>query len=166
MNRVVNGEGKGQDRVVDLDAEIMALEERLSKLKRLRRLKSLVKAVELDSTADVDFEAAASEIIGLVCERFLIRDQDLVGSRRHSRFVWPRHITAWLLRQLSLETSAAIGMAMGGREHSTILSSVRNVEKRMSVEPDFAALVAQLEERARAALERMRARDHQPSTEQ
>ena len=141
-----------------MDAQIAALEERLLKLKRLARLTRQVRALELDPVAEMDDDACIAEIMNLVTERFQVTENDILGRERHARFIWPRYLVAWLLRRCTLGSYEYIARRMRRTNHTTIYYAVLNVDQRVSVEPDFAAIASQLEKDARRAIAGLGAR--------
>lgn len=61
-----------------------------------------------------------------------------------------RHVAMWLSRKLTGESLAAIGRAIGGRDHSTVLTAVRGVDARAEAEPAMRQLLDALTDQVRA----------------
>ena len=60
----------------------------------------------------------------------------LKGPTRSRPHAWPRHFAIWLLREIRWDLSLSqIGAAFGGRDHTTILHALANVEKQLIVSP-------------------------------
>jgi len=141
----------------DVDAEIAALELRVRKLRHLHRLQRLAQDLESRScngkVCNGKVESALEPILELVCARFSVKKEDVMSRDRRTRIVWPRHIVTYLLRQLTEGSSNYIGQVIGGRDHATVLNSLRSVEDRMETEHDFDALIKALKKEAQAIVE-------------
>lgn len=74
-------------------------------------------------------------ILDTVGAHFGLSWEELIGPRRTAYLANARHVAAWLMRQsgLSLEE---IGRALGGRDHTTMLHSIRQIEELRAVDPD------------------------------
>jgi len=68
------------------------------------------------------------------CAAFELAPEDVIGkSRASAGLVEARHTICWLLRQLSPRPSfPEIGRVLGGRDHTTIMASVRKVEAALA----------------------------------
>ena len=60
---------------------------------------------------------------------------DLLSKQRSSEVSMARHIAIYLARNEINATLPAIGRALGGRSHSTILNGYRKVEKLIQADP-------------------------------
>jgi hypothetical protein len=72
-------------------------------------------------------------------EYFGITHAELVSIRRDRHLLRARQITAGLARKLTSKSFPIIGMALGGRDHTTVINQLRRYDHRCAVEPDFAA---------------------------
>lgn len=80
-------------------------------------------------------------ILAVVARRHGMTVTDLTSARRGPRLVVPRQIAAWLARTLTGRSLPEIGRHMGGRDHTTILHSVRKIDAMRAADPAFAAHV-------------------------
>lgn len=94
-----------------------------------------------------------SRIIEAVSEYYGIALVDILGRRHHKELVTARHVAAYLARIMTLKSLPEIGRAMDDRDHTTILSAVRKMEKRLMADEDLAGDVAYLHSAIRSALE-------------
>lgn len=62
---------------------------------------------------------------------------DLLSKQRNQEIALARHIAIYLAREEINATLPAIGRALGGRTHSTILNSIRKVEDLIHTDPAF-----------------------------
>ncbi len=79
------------------------------------------------------------EIIDIVCEHFNLQRVKVCGKPRYRYIVETRMIIAYLLRAdkyLNLSLNQ-IGGLLGGRDHSTVMHSVKQIDNLMSVIPEM-----------------------------
>jgi chromosomal replication initiation ATPase DnaA len=86
-----------------------------------------------------------SKIVDEVCRFYSVTKLDMMSDRRGRDIMRPRHIAYYLCRYLSTQSLPAIGRAFAGRDHTTILNGVRNIEVRRKVEADLDADLIQLQ---------------------
>ena len=81
----------------------------------------------------------------MCAEAFGVEEYRLVGTCRRREIVIPRHATFYVLRRRFPDMSLPwIGRFMGGRDHSTVLSGIRNIEERMKRDEALHQLVQSL----------------------
>ena len=68
-------------------------------------------------------------IIDVVAEHFHIKPEDIISHKRSADIAFPRHIAMYLCRQMTHTPLEAIGKALGGRDHSTILYGSEKIAK-------------------------------------
>ena len=86
----------------------------------------------------------AEEIQELVGHSFGVSREELVGATRAATPVRARQVAIYLTRELTDLSLPQIGRLFGGRDHSTVLNSIRRVEARRAESPDFAARLDEL----------------------
>lgn len=59
----------------------------------------------------------------------------------------PRQIAVYLTREMTDKSLPQIGVLFGGRDHSTILHSCNEIDKKVKNSPELARQVADLRER-------------------
>lgn len=74
----------------------------------------------------------------------------VLGETRPARVVAVRQVTAYLLRKVTAWSLPQIGRDLN-RDHTTILHSVRRIERMARDDPDFAMMLAEAMDEARAA---------------
>ncbi|CAN5761898.1 hypothetical protein BH23GEM11_BH23GEM11_12220 [soil metagenome] len=79
-----------------------------------------------------------------------VRPEGLQSRRRTKDLTVPRQVAMYLIKELLDESLVAIGRVFGGRDHSTVIHSIRKVEEDMGTDEDFAERVRQV----RSGLER------------
>jgi hypothetical protein len=81
-------------------------------------------------------------IIRIVAERFGVTVADIMGSERSHRGCRPRHAAMWIARQLLPHRSLpALGRRFGGKDHTTVISAIKRVDRLMADNPMFSAVV-------------------------
>ncbi|MDR2196969.1 MAG: chromosomal replication initiator protein DnaA [Coriobacteriales bacterium] len=63
-------------------------------------------------------------------EYFHVSHNDILGTKRSQDISYPRQIAMYLARSLTQHSLPSIGRAFGGKDHSTVLYAVNNIEKR------------------------------------
>ena len=84
-------------------------------------------------------------IFEVVTNFYDVRIADLQSRRRHKSVTEPRQICMWLARKLTRFSLEQIGGYFGGRDHTTVMHSIKTVEDRMADDATFARTVEQLE---------------------
>lgn len=67
-------------------------------------------------------------IIATVAQHYGFSVKDIKGSKRYPRIVEARHLSIYLCRSLLGETYVEIGRIFGGKDHSTIVHSIKKIE--------------------------------------
>lgn len=106
-------------------------------------LRNLTVAPAQSLLADVAYPSLAS-IIKAVCQFYHVSALDIRCERRTSDVVRPRHVAMYLGKQLTPLSFPTIGRLLGGRDHSTVVHGVRNIERAMLLDADLAHEVATL----------------------
>jgi len=81
-------------------------------------------------------EVTVDKIFTSVYKKYNIKKEDIVGKSRTKEIANARHITVYLIRNITEISHPSIGKLLD-RDHSTIISSLEAVEKKMSQSPIF-----------------------------
>jgi len=84
------------------------------------------------------------EIQQRVSESFGVSRAELVGPTRAATPVRARHVAIYLTREMTDLSLPQIGRLYGGRDHSTVLSSIRRIEDRCRDDQELAAKLTEL----------------------
>jgi len=98
---------------------------------------------------DAGVRLTAGRIRDQVAEEWGVSAADLASKRRTRQVTVPRQVAMYLIKELMDESLVRIGEGFGGRDHSTVIHSIRKVENTLEGDPDFARRVL----RVRRALE-------------
>lgn len=92
-------------------------------------------------------QATLQTIIETVTHFYGIKLSDLQSRRRHKSVTEPRQVCMFLARKKTRFSLEEIGGYFGGRDHTTVMHSVRIVDERMGKDDDFASQVELLDHR-------------------
>ncbi|MFA7302662.1 MAG: chromosomal replication initiator protein DnaA [Candidatus Paceibacterota bacterium] len=84
-------------------------------------------------------------VIDAVAEAHCLERDHMLARNRSRHLLWPRNIAAHFCRKLTEASLPAIGEALGGRNHTTVILAIKQVAKRQKEDPAFAIQLAQME---------------------
>jgi chromosomal replication initiator protein len=84
-----------------------------------------------------------------VAAYFDVKLHDLKGQRRHRVVAHPRMVAMYLTRKLTNMSYPEIGSRFGGKDHSTVMSAVRKIERLCAEDAAVRSVVATIESRLR-----------------
>jgi chromosomal replication initiator protein len=105
----------------------------------------ILKSIASASPIGLSVEAIQRE----VASYFEVKLHDLKGPKRHRAVAHPRMIAMYLTRQLTSMSFPEIGSRFGGKDHSTIISAVRKIEKKIAEDPSLKSVISTLTARLR-----------------
>ena len=120
----------------NITSSIRELEGALTKLSAYSKLSHTPLTAEFSENTLKDLISPYSKkeitpelIIDVVAEHFHIKPEDIISHKRSADIAFPRHIAMYLCRQMTQTPLEAIGKALGGRDHSTILYGSEKIAK-------------------------------------
>ena len=105
----------------------------------------ILKSIASTGPTGLTIEAIQRE----VASYFEVKLHDLKGPKRHRAVSHPRLIAMYLARQLTQMSYPEIGSRFGGKDHSTVISAVRKIEKKLAEDPSLRSIVSTLTSRLR-----------------
>jgi chromosomal replication initiator protein len=81
---------------------------------------------------------------------FNIKISDLKVKRKTKGYVVPRQIAMYLCRKLTNASLLEIGEKFGGKDHSTVLHSIKKVEEKIEKETSFKEMIENLQGRIKS----------------
>lgn len=87
------------------------------------------------------------KIIDVVSNYYSLTPSQLTGNMRTSQIALARHIAMYLMREMLDVSFEKIGEVFGGKDHSTVMSACRNVEKGLKTNPTLETVVKELKEK-------------------
>ena len=120
----------------NVKANIRELEGSLNKVIALANLENREINLELAQKALKDIISPESTvvitpdlIIQKVSEFFNIKVEDILGTKRANKIVYPRQIAMFLIRDMTNTNLKSIGEIMGGKDHTTVMHSIKKIEE-------------------------------------
>lgn len=99
----------------------------------LSMAREVLKDIIVEKNKDITIEM----IQKYVAEYFNIKISDLKSEKRLKNLVIPRQIAIFLCRELTKSSFPEIGDKFGGKDHSTIIHSVKKITKQISFDSDL-----------------------------
>ncbi len=103
----------------NLDLTVESAHEALEPLLKTRR--------KSDSLNENNYDRIQS----IVSDFYGITVEDLIGKKRHSKYILPRHIAMYLIKSRYNIPYKTIGTLFGDRDHSTVLAACEKIENEM-----------------------------------
>lgn len=85
------------------------------------------------------------DVLGAVAAHYGLRPADIKSSRKSRDISRPRQVAMFLARRMTNASFPEIGLAMGGKDHSTVVKGVQRVEKLLAQDPELADTVRAVE---------------------
>jgi len=101
--------------------------------------------IELDLTKEalkglldsVSMMVTVEKIQKLICHKFKIKLSQLKSKNNSPKIAFPRQIAMYLAKEFTKNSLPDIGKKFGGKHHTTVLHSIRKVEKLRTEDPEF-----------------------------
>lgn len=85
-----------------------------------------------------------------VCEFYRVKLADMVSASRQKSIVTPRQVAMYLCKQLTTLSMPDIGRRFGGRDHTTVLHTLRKIQGELKDNPELARQMDVLEQTLRS----------------
>jgi len=89
------------------------------------------------------------KILSVVSEHFNVHVKDLIGTKRHQHIAHARQVAMFLCRQMLNTSYPSLGRAFGGKDHSTVLYSVKKIEQLQEDDFELKQLLKTLKNKCR-----------------
>ncbi len=90
-------------------------------------------------------QVTLQNIIDAVTAYYGVKLSDLQSRRRHKSVTEPRQVCMWLARKRTRFSLEEIGGYFGGRDHTTVMHSIRTVDDKSRKDPEFGRQVEHLD---------------------
>lgn len=109
---------------------------------------------DIDRIANEYFDTAHKKIhidtVQAVVEKYFhVSHEDLIGPRRPANIALARHVAVYLAMDMCEMTAVAVGEEFGGRDHSTVLNSIKVIEKKAKEDRNLCEDLQQLRNKIR-----------------
>ncbi len=101
----------------------------------------LVKEVLRDTITEAPTIVSAEQVVKTVADRFQLKVADLKSKRRTRTVVFPRQLAMYLCRTLTNSSFPEIGRQFGGKDHSTVIHAVKQINERIRQDSQLRATV-------------------------
>ena len=91
-------------------------------------------------------QVTLQRIIAAVTAYYNVKLSDLQSKRRHKSVTGPRQVCMWLARKRTRFSLEEIGGYFGGRDHTTVMHSIKTVDDRASQDPSFQQQLEKIDE--------------------
>ncbi len=123
----------------NIKSNIRELEGALNKLVALSNLENREITISMAEEVLKDIispnskrEVTPQVILDVVAEHYGVSSNDIIGGKRNSEIVVPRQIVMYLCREITDTSYKAIGILLGNRDHSTIISGDNKVRDKLA----------------------------------
>lgn len=131
---------------VNVKTNIRELEGSLNKLIALYKLNHNEGAIDIALAAEALKDIISSEnnrkvtpelILDIVSEHFNVTVTDLRSNKRNSEIAFPRQIAMYLIRTMTESSLKAVGVVLGGKDHSTVKYAIEKIENEAKSSESF-----------------------------
>lgn len=131
------------------ESSIRVLEGYLNRLMAVSRLRGAEVSLELARQVlgplANEHLVGVEDVLRVVSAHYGVRPADLKSSRKSRDISRPRQVAMFLARRLTNASFPEIGLALGGKDHSTVVKGVQRVEKLLVEDPELADTVRAVE---------------------
>ena len=126
----------------NIKSSIRELEGALTKLSAFSRLSHTPMTVEFAETTLKDLispdskkEITPEYIIQIVSEHTHVSADDIISKKRSAGIAYARQIVMYLCREMTSAPLQAIGSALGGRDHTTVIHGISKMQEEVANNP-------------------------------
>jgi chromosomal replication initiator protein len=88
----------------------------------------------LDTSSTI---VTVDKIQKLICHKFKIKPSQLKSKNNSPKISFPRQVAMYLSKELTKSSLPEIGKKFGGKHHTTVIHSIRKIEKMRDEDPEF-----------------------------
>jgi len=106
----------------------------------------------LSNTEERDLpKVTADSIIETVCQHYQVKRKDVMGEDRRQGIALARQVSMFLCRELLGQSYPVLGRTFGGKDHSTVIYSVKKIKEMQEDGKEMKQLLKDLKVRCRQA---------------
>ena len=135
-----------------IDSNIRELEGAINKIQSLADLAQTTIDLELAKQAVGDRMSVAGSaptiqmILEVISAYYDVRLTELLSKRRSKSIAHPRQVGMWLARKYTRYSLEEIGGYFGGRDHTTVMHAIKQIELKRQIDPAVDREVTRIEE--------------------
>ena len=103
-------------------------------------VKQIMSHVMKEKTREITIDMVIKE----VCSHFAVTLSDIRSSKRIRSIIYPRQLAMYLARKMTDSSLVSIGEKFGGKDHATVLHSIRKIESELNVKKDLKSTVEKI----------------------
>jgi chromosomal replication initiator protein len=111
---------------------------------------ALAKEVMGNIIADKKKEITIDIITKEVASYFSVKTSDIKSTKRIKSIMLPRQIAIFLSRKLTSSSLVSIGEKFGGKDHATVIHSIKKIDQGMKIKKDLEDAVEKIEARIKS----------------
>ena len=92
-----------------------------------------------------DSPLTVDEIIESVCQHYNVTPANISSRSRKKDYVMARQVAVYLAQKYTKMPASRIGRLVGGRDHSTVIYSCNQVERRLKIDQKFSSELTSIE---------------------
>lgn len=91
-------------------------------------------------------KVTSTAVLAAVIAQYGVSSDDLIGKGRRKEIVAPRQVAMYLLREETGASLVDIGNELGGRDHTTVLHGIRQIEKAIGSDTNLRSQIMAIRE--------------------
>jgi chromosomal replication initiator protein len=103
-------------------------------------VKQIMSHVMKEKTREITIDMVIKE----VCSHFAVTLSDIRSSKRIRSIMYPRQLAMYLARKMTDSSLVSIGEKFGGKDHATVLHSIRKIESELNVKKELKSTVEKI----------------------
>ncbi len=80
----------------------------------------------------------------VVADHYSLSHNDMRGKKRTKAIAFPRQVAMYIVREITEYSTTEVGLAFGGRDHTTVMHACQRVESRMKTDSALEPTIQQL----------------------
>jgi chromosomal replication initiator protein len=110
----------------------------------------LVKQIMSHIIKDKNKEITIDMILKEVCSHFSVTLGDIRSSKRIKSIMIPRQVAMYLSRKMTDSSLVSIGEKLGGKDHATVLHSIKKIDSELNVKKELKSTVEKIVQRLKS----------------
>lgn len=110
----------------------------------------LVKQIMSHIIKDKNKQITIDMILKEVCSHFSVTLGDIRSSKRIKSIMVPRQVAMYLSRKMTDSSLVSIGEKLGGKDHATVLHSIKKIDSELNVKKELKSTVEKIVQRLKS----------------